>query len=93
MEARYLHVFLERGSDVSHEQVEEKFNSRAIDWNRYSKTCWILYTESSLERWKGRIRPLIGSDGSYFICEIDVNQSAGFMPKLFWEWLGSHEKS
>lgn len=89
MQGKYYHLYLKKGSKVTDNQVAKKLNL-AIDWFRYDDVCWVIYTTSSLERWKSRLTPLIGSNGRYLMSPMDVKTRIGWMPKAFWDWIKTH---
>ena len=84
--AEYLHVYVSPKEGVTREQVEKKL-SLAIDWYRYAKGMYIVYTTSSVDKWKERLIYLVKPGGRLFVCRLDVGKRQGWMNKDFWEWL------
>ena len=82
----YLHIYVTPKSGVSSESIEAKLNL-AIDWYRYVNNSYIVYTTSDIEKWMGRLKPLVESDGRLLIFEIKVNSRNGWMNQAFWDWL------
>ena len=83
---RYLHIYINPKEGVSNEKVETQMNL-AVDWYRYVSDSYVVYTTSDLEKWQGRLQPLIEPDGRLLIFEIKVNSRNGWMPQDFWDWL------
>ena len=84
--ANYYLVYIERNSDVTREQVE-KVMDLANDWYRIRRNVWILYSTSDSEKWYGRLAPLTKKSGSVLICQLNIEDSQGWMTGKFWEWL------
>ena len=66
--------------------MEKKLNL-AIDWYRYTKGVYVVYTSSNSAKWKARLSDLVKPDGLMFICKLDTSTREGWMAKDFWEWL------
>ena len=93
MSGKFLHIYINPRSDFTREQIEEKLNL-ALDWYRYSRTNWIVYTSSDVEVWYSRLKIFVISDsdsdkesGAIFIAPIDIDKCNGFMSKSLWSWL------
>jgi hypothetical protein len=84
---RYLHFGFQFSGPLDTSVIEKQLD-RAKDWIRYAPNCWVVYTRVSPARWRRRllavheIRP-----HSFFICEIDPEDSDGFIRKSFWQWI------
>jgi len=89
--ARFLHIYISPKQDVTREQVETKLNL-AIDWYRYARGMYVVYTSSSVDTWKARLIDLVKPRGRMFICAFDIHQRQGWMNKGFWEWLKKERK-
>jgi len=84
--AVFLHIYVSPKDGVSRDQVEKKLNL-ALDWYRYAKDLYVVYTTSSVDKWKARLIDLVKPGGQLFICKLDVSIRQGWMNKDFWEWL------
>lgn len=84
--ANFFIVYLDQKLDVTAEHVKEKMN-KALDWYRIDPKTWVLYSNSSVEKLYARLSPLAKEEGNIFICELNVGNRQGWMPKSFWEWL------
>ena len=84
--AAFLHVSISPHKNATQEDVEKKLNL-AIDWYRYTKGGYVVYTTSSSAKWKARLINFVKPDGILFICKLDVSTRQGWMTKDFWEWL------
>jgi hypothetical protein len=86
MNGRFLHIYLKPNTDVTYPQIEKQMNL-ALDWFKYDQHVWIVYSTAEIEKWNERLKPLAGSTGVFFVCEIDASKRTGWMAKSFWEWL------
>ena len=84
--AEFLHIYISPRKNTTQKDVEKKL-SLAIDWYRYAKGVYVVYTTSSSAKWKARLIDLVKPDGRIFICKLDVITHKGWMTKDFWEWL------
>ena len=84
--AEHLHVYISPAKGATRDDVEKKLNL-AVDWYRYARGAYIIYTTSSPDKWKARLIDLVKPDGRLFICKLDVGKRQGWMNKGFWEWL------
>lgn len=82
----FLHIHISPKSGVSIEKVEAQMNL-ALDWYRYTNNSYVVFTTSEIEKWMGRLKPLVEPDGRLLIFEINVNSRNGWMNKDFWDWL------
>lgn len=91
MGKKFLHLAIHfKNGGVTEERlgtVEEVLN-KAADWVRYVPNCWLIYTGRDAEVWHQRLKniPWI-TQQQYFICEIDIHNKAGWLPKAVWEWM------
>ncbi len=83
---KFYHVYLSPKFGVSMNTIEKKMNL-ALDWFKYDKNNWIVYSTSSMEKLMTRYKPLVEPSGSLFICEINIKNRNGWMNKNFWDWL------
>jgi len=87
MTKRFLHIsFQFADGDPKIDKLKPTFD-HAIDWFKYTSTCWIVWTSSSAEKWYERLRPHIKDEDSMFIIGINHGEHQGWMSKSFWEWL------
>lgn len=84
--AVYYHIYIKPKDDVSLEKVESKMNL-ALDWFRYDKGLYVVYSTSDVKKWMTRLKPLVESGGKLFICEFNETYRNGWMNKDFWDWL------
>jgi hypothetical protein len=82
-----LHVSFYFADGKSKNEALKKIFDRAIDWYRYTPTCWFLWTSSSAEQWYEKIRPLMADADSFFIVGIDLTERQGWLSKNVWDWL------
>jgi hypothetical protein len=65
----------------------EKTLDMALDWMRYAPNCWLVYTNSSPQKWFERIHLAVKPDESVFIVKVDIKQRQGRLPKWAWDWM------
>ncbi|MBU6450043.1 MAG: hypothetical protein KGQ26_10525 [Rhodospirillales bacterium] len=84
--ATFFIVYLNQKQGVTDETVEGKMN-KALDWYRVDPKTWVLYSTANAEKLYARLEPLAKEGGNVFICELNITNRQGWMPKSFWEWL------
>jgi len=89
--ANFYHVFIKPKKGVTLDQVEKKMNL-SLDWFRFTHSVWILYSTSRIDKWQERLRPLVESGGSLFVCKLDISKRKGWMSKDFWNWIKNNEE-
>lgn len=88
---RFVQVYGSWKAGVTSEQVEEKLNL-ALDWYRYGKGLYLVFTSASLNKWQDRLTPFVEPEGDLFICIADVSEIGGWMSKEFWEWIEKNQQ-
>jgi hypothetical protein len=83
---KFYHVYVTLKDGATEEELKTKLNL-ALDWYKYDKSNWVVYSTSDVEKWMIRLKPLVEPDGRFFICEIAASNSNGWMNKDFWEWM------
>jgi hypothetical protein len=78
-------IYVEPNAGVTRQQLEEMLN-KALDWYRYNKGHYVVYTSANTDTWYNRLAPLVTPNGYMFICRLDKTAYHGWMPKDFWEW-------
>ena len=86
MSKTFYHIYATPKKGESIESIEKKLDL-AIDWFKYSKSVWIVYSTSDVSKWMKRLKPLVEPDGRLFICELNISNRNGWMNKSFWDWL------
>jgi hypothetical protein len=90
--AEFYMIYIERKSDVTYDQVEEKMNL-SLDWYRIRENLWIAYSTSDEDKWYSRLSSLVKDSGSLFICKLNVEVRQGWMVENFWSWLRREKKT
>jgi len=90
--AEYLHIYISPKDGVTRAQMDKKLNL-AIDWYRYARGLYVVYTTSSADKWKARLIDFVKPQGRLFICRMDASQRQGWMNKDFWDWLKKERKA
>jgi hypothetical protein len=83
---KFLHVgfYFKKGNKIS--ELEPIFDL-AFDWYRYAPTCWILWTSGTAEKWYERLKPKLGADDTFFVCELNMQDRQGWLNQAAWDWL------
>jgi hypothetical protein len=85
--ARFIHVTFTWSGLPKAVELEEPVFNIAIDWIRYLPNCWILYTTTGADWWYERIRHYMTKADRVFICELNLQDKAGWLDKWVWTWL------
>jgi hypothetical protein len=83
---RLLHITLNLFRAVEEEELEKTFN-KAIDYAHYAPNCWLVLTSSNVERWQGRLMPLLGDNDTLLICEVQPASIHGWIQNWIIEWI------
>ena len=89
MANKFLHLGINFsvGTSLDKAAIETKLN-KAKDWLRYAPNCWIIYTGQPANIWYKRLKELPElEDKTFFVCEINLDNRAGWLQKSAWEWL------
>ncbi len=84
--AVFYHIYIVPKDGVSQEDVEKKLDL-ALDWFRYEKSLYIVYSNAEIKKWMVRLKPLIEKGGRLFVCELNHQNRIGWMNRSFWNWL------
>lgn len=84
--AKFYHIYLVPKEGIDSDKVKAKMDL-ALDWFKYGKSIWVIYSTSDLKKLMTRFKPLVDPRGNLFICELNISRRKGFMNKEFWSWL------
>jgi hypothetical protein len=91
--ARFVHFGFHWSGVPKVNELEPIFNL-ALDWARYAPNSWILWTNTDLETWLGRIKPLLGEGDHVFIGEMNLASTpanyTGWAENWLWDWIQKH---
>lgn len=87
----FLHVYIKPNSSLTIKDVESKLDF-TFDWFRYSPNLFVIYTNLEVKECSEKLLPLANENGLLFICEFNIDNRFGWMPKSFWNWLKSDHK-
>ncbi|NQU85155.1 MAG: hypothetical protein HQ541_05280 [Mariniphaga sp.] len=90
-EAKFYHIHIIPNEGVTKKDIQKKIEL-SLDWFKYGKSVWIIYSNSDVKKLWVRYKPLITPGGNLFICELNVNNRNGWMNKAFWNWLQKPRK-
>ncbi len=89
---RFVNIAFEFEDEPDYSKIE-KVLDKAIDWVRYTPNCWLVWTSSSPRRWYNRLKEQLNEGDHLFICEVNIEERGGWMPKSFWDFIRSHQAS
>jgi hypothetical protein len=92
MEKQFLHISFIFKEAPNLSLLDAAMN-KALDFTRYSETCWIVYTSNDAKRWYKRLKPAIGAKNNVLIVKLDIAERQGYMPSDFWAWLKKPRRS
>jgi hypothetical protein len=85
--AKYLHVTVNcYARPVPEEQLTKLFDT-SLDWIKYAPNCWILWTTTSPQDWHPYIRRVLHEDDIFLICELNMENRQGWLPRRIWDWI------
>ena len=77
------------GKVVDFTEIQKLFGSAG--WARYAPNCWIVRTNESAETLVDRIRKKVSQEDSIFICEVNLQNTSGYLQKEIWDWIKSNK--
>ncbi|MFA6151244.1 MAG: hypothetical protein WC716_07990 [Chitinophagaceae bacterium] len=83
---KFYQIYLKPKEGIDEETITKKMNL-SLDWFKYDKNNYIVWSTSDIAKWMTRLKPLAEPSGRLFICEIVSTNRNGWMNKDFWEWL------
>jgi hypothetical protein len=89
---RFVNIAFAFENDPDYTEIQ-KVLDKAVDWVQYAPNCWLVWTSSSPKRWYGRLKEHLNEGDHLFICEINIEERSGWMPKAFWDFIRSYQKS
>ena len=84
--AEFYLIFIKPKEGVSFDDVKKKIDL-AVDWFRCTDNVWVVYTTSDEDKWQERLLPFVKTNGTLFICRLDIRRRNGFMTREFWDWI------
>lgn len=87
---KFYHVYLLPKAGIQYSDIEKKMNL-ALDWFKYDKNNWVVYSSASLDTLITRFKPLAEKEGRVFICELNIKSRNGWMDKDFWAWIRQNQ--
>ena len=88
MPRTFLHLGISSEITPADKSSIERRLNKARDWFRYAPNCWIVYTAQPAKVWYERLKELPEmKEKRFFICEINLENRAGWLPTSAWEWL------
>jgi hypothetical protein len=90
MTKRILHVSLHPEAKRPNDDALRRVVERASDWVLYAPYRWLIWTSSSPAVWYDRFREIVGLEDNLLIVPVELNEYAGYMPKIVSDWLRKH---
>ena len=69
--------------------LEVAFTDPEDDWIRLSAFTWLLWSPKPVGIIYNRIKPLLDTQDKFFISEVEIRQTAGFIPPWAWTWINN----
>jgi hypothetical protein len=92
----FLHLAVHfEGSQSPDRNAIELVLNRAKDWYRYTPNCWLILTSKDAETWYKRLNddvPGMRNHTSFFICEVNIRNRAGWIRQEVWDWIAKSRK-
>jgi hypothetical protein len=85
-EKHFVIVLTDFDEPVDSDEFTATLN-KAVDWIQFTPTSWLLWTTSSSEKWYARMKKYTKPGNRLFICEVNLDDRSGFMPKSFWDFV------
>ena len=83
---KYYHIGINfKTTSVEKGKIEAVLDE-VEDWVRYAPSGYIIYDSSTPSELSRKLRVVLDKQ-SFFICEINKNNRAGWLPKIVWDWL------
>jgi hypothetical protein len=84
---RWIHVSFAWPAGGEAETFEAVFD-KAVDWFKYSRNCYFIYTGKDIDDWRERVSNIRGMQGkNVVVLEIDVEGLSGYLPEWMWKRL------
>lgn len=83
---RFLHVGFNFQRPPLVDELVPTFD-QAEDWFRYAPNCWIVWTDEASRVWFDRLRPFLEEGENLLVCELDITNRQGWLPRAGWEWI------
>jgi hypothetical protein len=69
-----------------HTTIQAAFPPHA-GWARYAPNCWLVSTSESAMTVATGIRTVIREMDTLFVCEVNLNNTYGYLQQGTWEWI------
>ncbi|MEK6916486.1 MAG: hypothetical protein AABW92_01965 [Nanoarchaeota archaeon] len=63
----------------------------ALDWIHIMSNVFIIESTADKIKWYKRLKPVFNGN-KFFLTEIDLSNSIGWMPKWIWSWIKEKAK-
>jgi hypothetical protein len=89
MAKHFLHIMLDFADFRIEPDLEDALD-KALDWQQCASNCWIVWTSSSPDKWYARLEKYLDEGDRLFICELNIENRRGRMPRAFWNFIKLH---
>lgn len=63
------------------------FMEQSLNYIKYMPNCYIMYTDLNIDEIYRNIKSVLEEDEHVFICEINLANRQGWLPKSVWKWI------
>jgi hypothetical protein len=78
------------GRKAPTEEINKVLN-KALSWVAYAPNCWMIFTSTEdANTWYTRLRKVVNRDDSVFVCELNIENRQGWLPRSVWKWIDEH---
>lgn len=92
MEKRFIMITITPDAKFDLLQLEEALD-KAVDWIQFFPNCWLVFTGVSSKSWFKRVQRVIGDRRRIFVCDVEIAERGGYMPRVFWDFLAKYPSS
>jgi len=90
MPQRFIQITFDFKRQPDMAELNETLN-KANDWITIAPNCWLLWTSSEADKWYSRVKKHLSDGDRVFICEVNIEDRSGWMPRKFWEFIREHQ--
>jgi hypothetical protein len=90
MTKRFLHIMLDFHDFLRNEPAVDDEIGKALDSYQCASNSWVVWTSSSPDKWYARLERFLEDGDRLFICELNIENRRGWMPRPFWNFIRSH---
>lgn len=89
----FLHIGIFYYGPSRTKDLQEFFNTNAVDWIRYADNCWIVYSDKTPQWWTEYLNPRLGTGDQFVIVQIYPSTYWGMHQDWVWKWFQKEERN